>query len=360
MQQQALSYACYSMGRQRSRGVIRRPTATVTRANVEGVSGIVERVTRPLSHGVAMRYAIGRPHASARQRAALREALLAYLYLAPAFLLLIAFSLGPFLYVFYASAQHAPGTPAQRYVGLDNYRYLLDPAQLSGFLPALLNTLTYVIGVVPAGIALSLVCALLLQRKLRGWAFFRLTFFLPYITPALPTAIAWLWIFNPQFGLLNYLLSLVHLPALGWTNDPHWAMPSVIIYSLWQSAGFNTIIFLAALTAIPRELQEAARVDGASEWRVARYITLPLLTPTIFFVLVVAVIESLKVFTQVFALTGGGPAGATTTVGFFLYQDAFQYFHLDLASAVAVIIFALTMAFTAAQGAIARRWVFYA
>jgi len=317
----------------------------------------MERVTRPVARGTAVQgVARSRTRAVARGRAVRREALLAYLYLAPAFLLLLAFSLGPFLYVFYASAQHAPGTPAQRYVGLDNYRYLLDPSQLSGFLPALTNTLTYVAGVVPAGIVLSLVCALLLQRKLRGWAFFRLTFFLPYVTPALPTAIIWLWIFNPQFGLLN---DLIHLPALGWTNDPHWAMPAVIIYSLWQSAGFNTIIFLAALTAIPRELQEAARVDGAAEWRVARDITLPLLTPTIFFVLVVAVIESLKVFTQVFALTGGGPAGATTTVGFFLYQDAFQYFHLDLASAVAVIIFALTMAFTAAQGAIARTWVFY-
>jgi len=321
---------------------------------------MVERVTGPVARGAVQGVARSRTRAVARDRAVMREALLAYIYLAPAFLLLLAFSLGPFLYVFYASAQHAPGTPAQRYVGLDNYRYLLDPSQLSGFLPALTNTLTYVAGVVPAGIVLSLVCALLLQRKLRGWAFFRLTFFLPYVTPALPTAIIWLWIFNPQFGLLNDLLHLIHLPALGWTNDPRWAMPSVIIYSLWQSAGFNTIIFLAALTAIPCELQEAARVDGAAEWRVARYITLPLLTPTIFFVLVVAVIESLKVFTQVFALTGGGPAGATTTVGFFLYQDAFQYFHLDLASAVAVIIFALTMAFTAAQGAIARRWVCYA
>ncbi len=321
---------------------------------------MVERVTRPVARGAAVHGVTrSRTRTVARDRAVRREALLAYIYLAPAFLLLLAFSLGPFLYVFYASAQHAPGTPVQRYVGLDNYRYLLDPSQLSGFLPALTNTLTYVAGVVPAGIVLSLLCALLLQRKLRGWAFFRLTFFLPYVTPALPTAIIWLWIFNPQFGLLNYLLHLIRLPALGWTNDPHWAMPSIIIYSLWQSAGFNTIIFLAALTAIPRELQEAARVDGAAEWRVARYITLPLLTPTIFFVLVVAVIESLKVFTQVFALTGGGPAGATTTVGFFLYQDAFQYFHLDLASTVAVIIFALTMAFTAAQGAIARKWVFY-
>jgi len=360
MQQKALRYTCYNVIRAATKSLGDTPDGlpAVAHDATKGV-GLMERVTRPVARGAVQGVARSRTRAVARDRAVRHEALLAYIYLAPAFLLLLAFSLGPFLYVFYASAQHAPGTPAQRYVGLDNYRYLLDPSQLSGFLPALTNTLTYVAGVVPAGIVLSLLCALLLQRKLRGWAFFRLTFFLPYVTPALPTAIIWLWIFNPQFGLLNDLLHLLRLPALGWTNDPHWAMPAVIIYSLWQSAGFNTIIFLAALTAIPRELQEAARVDGAAEWRVARDITLPLLTPTIFFVLVVAVIESLKVFTQVFALTGGGPAGATTTVGFFLYQDAFQYFHLDLASAVAVIIFALTIAFTTVQGAIARRWVFY-
>jgi multiple sugar transport system permease protein len=151
----------------------------------------------------------------------------------------------------------------------------------------------------------------------------------------------------------------LHLPALGWIDDPTWAMPAVIIYSLWQAAGFNTIVFLAGLTNIPRELEEAARVDGSAGWAVARYVTLPLLTPTIFFVLTVASIESLKVFTQIFALTGGGPGGATTTVDFFLYQDAFLYFHLDVASAVAVILFVLIMAVTAIQWWISRRWVFY-
>lgn len=294
-----------------------------------------------------------------RQRQSVREALLAYAYLSPAFALLIAFTLGPFVYVFYASTLHAPGTPVQRFVGLDNYRYLLDPAQQSSFAQALATTLYYVVGVVPAGVLLSLGCALLLHGKVRGWRLFRLAFFLPYITPALPTAIIWLWLFNPQFGLLNALLGLVHLPPLGWIDDPHWAMPAVIIYSLWQFAGFNTVIFLAGLTTIPREVQEAARVDGAGAWSVARRVTLPLLTPTIFFVVIVSVIESLKVFTQIYALTGGGPAGATTTVGFFLYQDAFQYFHLDVASAVAVILFALIMVCVLAQNWVARRWVFY-
>jgi ABC-type sugar transport system permease subunit len=213
--------------------------------------------------------------------------------------------------------------------------------------------------VVPAGVALSLLCALLLHGKVRGWTVFRLLFFLPYITPALSTAIIWLWLFNPQFGLLNTLLRLVHLPAVGWIDDPHWALPSVIIYGLWQFAGFNTVVLLAGLSAVPRELQEAARVDGAGERTVALRITLPLLTPTIFFVLVVAMIESLKVFTPIYALTGGGPGGATTTVGFFLYQDAFQYFHLDVACAVAVILFVLIIALTGVQHVAARRWVFY-
>lgn len=288
-----------------------------------------------------------------------REALLAYAYLSPAFLLLLVFTLGPFVYVFYASTLHTPGAPTQSFVGLDNYRYLLDPAQQSGFWQALQTTFYYVVGVVPASVALSLGCALLLHRKLRGWAFFRMLFFMPYVTPAFSTSIIWLWLFNPQYGLLDYLLKLVHLPALGWVNDPQWAMPAVIIYSLWQSAGFNTVIFLAGLSAIPQELQESARVEGAGEWAVTRRITLPLLTPTIFFVLVVATIESFKVFTQIFALTGGGPAGATTTIAFFIYQDGFSYFHLDIASAVAVLLFFMIMAFTILQGWISRRWVFY-
>ncbi|MDB5058297.1 MAG: sugar transporter permease [Chloroflexi bacterium] len=275
----------------------------------------------------------------------------------PAFALLIIFTLGPFAYVFYASTQHAPGASTQRFVGLDNYRYLVDP--LSGFPQALVTTGVFVLGVVPAGVCRSLLCALLLREKVRGRAAFRLLFFLPFVTPALPTSIIWLWIFNPQYGLLNALLRAVHLPALGWIDDPTWAMPSVIIYSLWQAAGFNTIVFLAGLTNIPKELEEAARVDGAGGWALARFVTLPLLTSTIFFVLTVATIESLKVFTQIFALTGGGPAGATTTVGFFLYLDAFMYFHLDLASAVAVILFLLVSAFTLLQMWIGRRWVYY-
>lgn len=308
-------------------------------------------VRRPLIRGIAA----VRGGRSGRGR----ETLTGYVYLAPAFILLLLFTLGPFLYVFYASVQHAPGEPTQSFVGLDNYRYLLDAAQQSGFVPALLTTFYYVMGVVPAGILLSLFCALLLRRRVRGWSIFRLLFFLPFVTPALPTSIIWLWIFNPQFGFLNYLLGLLHLPSLGWIDSPTWAMPSIIIYSLWQYAGFNTVIFLAGLSAIPPELEEAARVDGASLLSVIRRVTLPLLTPTIFFVAVVNVIESLKVFTPIYALTGGGPAGATTTAGFFLYQDAFQYFHMDTASAVAVILFLITMFFTVVQTVTSRKWVFY-
>jgi multiple sugar transport system permease protein len=308
--------------------------------------------------GVPAKEVVSRPRSRWRS-SRIREALLAYAYLTPAFLVLIVFSLGPFVYVFYASTLKTPGAATQSYVGLDNYRFLLDPAQQSGFWQALWTTFYYVVGVVPAGVALALGCALLLYRRLHGWAFFRLLFFMPYITPALSTSIIWLWIFNPQFGLLDYLLKLVHLPAVGWVNDPQWAMPAVIIYSLWQSAGFNTVIFLAGLTGIPQELQESARVEGAGEWAVIRRITLPLLTPTIFFVLVVATIESFKVFTQIYALTGGGPAGATTTVAFFVYQDGFNYFHLDIASADAVLLFIMIMIFTALQGWISRRWVFY-
>jgi len=319
------------------------------------VAGQAAGVQREAGFGVRPA-ARRRPH---RAAGGADEALLAYLYLSPALLLLVVFVLGPFLYVFYASAQHAPGAATQRFVGLENYRYLLDPAQQSGFWQALTTTGYYVAGVVPAGILLSLGCALLLHQVKRGCLLFRLFFFLPYVTPALSTSIIWLWVFNPQFGLLNYGLSLVHVRPIGWVDDPHWAMPAVIIYSLWQAAGFKTVVFLAGLSTIPRTIQEAAQVDGAGRWAVARHVTAPLLTPTIFFVLIISVIEALKVFTQIFALTGGGPAGATTTIGFFLYQNAFQYFHLDVASAVAVLLFILIMAATLLQSWAARHWVFY-
>lgn len=319
------------------------------------MAGQAAGVQREASFGVRPA-ARRRPH---RAAGGAGEALLAYLYLSPALLLLVVFVLGPFLYVFYASAQHAPGAATQRFVGLENYRYLLDPAQQSGFWQALTTTCYYVAGVVPAGILLSLGCALLLHQVKRGRLLFRLFFFLPYVTPALSTSIIWLWVFNPQFGLLTYVLGLVHVRPIGWVDDPHWAMPAVIIYSLWQAAGFKTVVFLAGLSTIPRTIQEAAQVDGAGRWAVARHVTAPLLTPTIFFVLIISVIEALKVFTQIFALTGGGPAGATTTIGFFLYQNAFQYFHLDVASAVAVLLFILIMAATLLQSWAARHWVFY-
>ena len=293
-----------------------------------------------------------------RLRPGLGESLLAYGYLAPAMALLLLFSVAPFLYVFYASLQHAPAAPNQRFVGLENFHYLLDPAQQSGFLDALSHTLEYALGVVPGGLLLSLACALLLRRKVKGWALYRLLFFLPFVTPVLPTSIIWIWIFNQQYGLLNAVLSALHLPTNGWTNDPAWAMPSVIIYSLWQSAGFTTVLLLAGLTTIPHELEEAAAVDGAGRWAVTRLVTLPLLTPTIFFVLVVSTIESLKVFSQIYALTGGGPGGATTTVGFYLYQDI-QYFHFDYASAVAVVMFGLVLVLTLVQQGLARFWVHY-
>ena len=235
------------------------------------------------------------------------------------------------------STRPAP-RPALR--GLDNYRYLFDP---SPAFPRLWQP--------PGpscsawsrpGVALSLVCALLLREKVRGWAVFRLLFFLPFITPALSTSIIWLWIFNPAVWSAQCRCSSGPLAALGWIDDPLWAMPAVIIYSALAISPASTPSFFSpACTNIPRELRRPRGWMAQTERAVARLVTVPLLTPTIFFVLTVATIEALKVFTQIFALTGGGPGGATTTVGFFLYQNAFQFFHLDVASAVAVILFVI-------------------
>lgn len=282
-----------------------------------------------------------------------REALAAYMYLSPSALIFLVFTVGPAIFVLYISLYHWDflNQMMSTFVGFGNYAQLLQSAD---FWHSLWMTLYFVVGSVPVGVFGALLIAMLLMRPFRGRGLFRLVFFVPYVTPVVATSIVWLWLFNPQFGLFNELLQMAHLPTIGWVQSVRFAMPSVIIYTLWHGIGFNVVIFMAGLTTIPSDVGEAARIDGASPWQEFWAVTWPLLAPTTLFVVVINTIGALQAFTQFFTLTGGGPVNATTTASFYLYQQAFVFYHTGYAAALAVIIFLITAALTFVQMRVSR------
>lgn len=243
------------------------------------------------------------------------------------------------------------------YVGLDNYLALLTDRT---FHKGLINTLYYIVGYVPLVLIAALTVALLLNSKLKGMAIFRAAYFLPVVTSWVVVALLWKWILSPQGGIVNYLLSLVGIDGPGWWTDPDWAMPSIIITSVWKDLGFNMLILLAGLQAIPEHLYEAAVIDGAGAWRRIRSVTIPLLTPSILLVLVLTLIGAFQVFDQVYVMTKGGPAGATTVVMEQVVKQAFSYGRMGTAAAMSWVLFVIILIFTVAQMQFQRRWVHYA
>jgi len=213
---------------------------------------------------------------------------------------------------------------------------------------------------VPVRTALALLLAIALNQQLRGVSVFRAAYFLPTITSAVAAATVWRWIYEPNFGLLNsllYAIGVAHPPA--WLSSPAWAMPALILLGVWQGLGFQMVIFLAGLQGIPTHLYEAAAIDGAGWWARFRHITLPLISPTTFFVLIISVIGSYQVFDQAFVLTEGGPGYATTTLVYYIYEYAFQFFKMGYAAAMAWILFAIVFVLTVIQFRIQARWVHY-
>jgi multiple sugar transport system permease protein len=286
-----------------------------------------------------------------------------YLFLVPALALLAAFVLGPGIWVFGLSLfRWDLISSAAGFLAGGNYRLLArDPL----FWQSLGQTVYFVAVSVPAGMAISLGLASLLNARFPLRGFFRGAIFVPFVTPAVATIVIWQWIFNADYGLLNALLGALHLPRVGWLTDPRWIMPAVIVYTLWSTVGFNMVIFLAGLANIPPDLREAAQVDGAGRWSVFRHVTWPLLTPTTYFVLLISVINSFKVFNAIYVLTGspngvtGGPNRAAMTIGVYLYKQAFEFFRAGYASAISVVLFVIILAFTLLQMAATRRRVFY-
>jgi len=242
------------------------------------------------------------------------------------------------------------------FVGLDNYaRALRDPM----FWRVLKNTAVYTVGTVPTAMALSLALAIALNQKIRGVTLFRGLYYLPVVAPMVAVTMVWRWLYNSNFGMINYVLSLVNVPAVPWLTSMRWAMPSVIIMSVWKSLGSGMVIYLAGLQGIPQHLYDAAAVDGANAWQRFRHVTLPMLTTTTFFVMVTSIISSFQVFGQVFVLTRGGPANATATMVYYIFQNAFQSFRMGYASALSWLLFAAIFVFTLIQFGSQREQVYY-
>ncbi len=283
------------------------------------------------------------------------EALWGYLLIAPSMLGVLAFSLFPVLAALGISFTDWNLITPPEYVSLSNYRVLLgDP----NFTRVLLNTLYYTAGTVPLNLVLSLALAVALNQKIRGIALYRTAYFIPVVSSMVAVGLIWSWLYDTNYGLINALLVKMHLSPVGWLTSTEWAMPAVIITSVWKSLGFNMMIFLAALQDIPKALYEAAKIDGANSWQLFRHITLPLVTPAVFFVLIMGIIGSFQAFDQVYVMTEGGPARATTVIVFYIWQNAFEFFKMGYASATAYVLFLLILAGTIIQWRIRRRWVF--
>jgi multiple sugar transport system permease protein len=268
----------------------------------------------------------------------------AYLFNAPGLILFAIFTVYA-LYTSFVLSFHDWDIidPAKPFVGLDNYRDILADED---FREAIGHTVYFVVGSVPATMIIALGLALLLNTQIRGLGLFRTAYYLPVITPLVIAAIIWTWVYNVDYGLANYYLQrlgIIDQPVL-WLADRTTAMPAVIVMNIWKGVGFSMIVYLAGLQAIPNELYEASEVDGAGPWTRFRRITVPLLAPTTFFLLLINTLGATKAFDQIFVMTNGGPpgpGGATTTVTYYIYNAAFRDFRMGYASALAYSLFAM-------------------
>ncbi len=279
-----------------------------------------------------------------------RRALTGYAFILPALILLIVFALGPFLFTIWVSL-HSWNmlTPVgdMPWVGLDNYKYLFQDDPL--FRETLKNTIIFAVGNVGVSLLLALLVAVVLNGPIHWRPVWRAAFFLPYITAPVAIAIVWRNMLNGQFGMINGLLARVGIPAQGFIDSLDQAMPSLIGVAVWHGVGYYMIIFLAGLQAIPYDLYEAGKLDGASNWRLFFSITIPLLRPTLLFVIVINTLNALQVFDLPFVLTNGGPVNKTNTMVMYMYDTAFSFLRMGRATAMAVVLFGIIFFITMVQ-----------
>ena len=285
-----------------------------------------------------------------------REAVEGYLCIGPWLAGLLFLTLGPIVFSFVMSLTKWDMINPPKVVGLANYAQILTDD--FRFRQSLKVTAVYAAFAVPLGLILSLALAMLLNLKVKGMRMFRSIFYIPAILPGVAVAMVWLAVYKPYGGVLNSILKPFGIGPISWLTSTEWALPSFVIMSLWGVGG-GMIIYLAGLQSVPTQLYESAEIDGAGSWRKFRNVTLPMITPTIFFTLVMGVIGSFQVFTSSFIMTGGGPANATLFYVLYLYQKAFSYLQMGYACALAWILFAIILALTLIVFKSSARWVYY-
>ncbi|WP_066270789.1 carbohydrate ABC transporter permease [Hydrogenophaga palleronii] len=276
-----------------------------------------------------------------RSRARRRELITAVVMLAPSLVFLAAFTYWPIVRsLMYGFFDVQLGSAEIFFVGWENYQRLWHDAL---FWQSLRNTVVYMVITVPTSIGLALLLAVALDRKLRGTALYRSIFFYPVMVPSVAAGMVWVFLYAPGYGPINGLMELLGLPKLEWLYDRQWALPAIIFMSIWKYAGYFMLILLAALQLVPRDLYEAARLDGVSGFRQLVHITVPLISPTLYFVVIIGVLHSYQIFDYVFVMTQGGPADATNVLTFYIYQNAFQFQDIGTASAIANILLLVVM-----------------
>jgi multiple sugar transport system permease protein len=300
------------------------------------------------------------PPAAARRKAPkgkrLKYALTIAVFLLPSLIPLVMFVLGPMVSAAWTSLHSWNLIGPMQWVGLDNYAFLLtDPATHQAFL----HTVYYIVGYLPLVYVGGLALALALNTALKGRAFLRGVYFLPVITSWVVVALVWRWLLNPSTGVVNTVLAWFGIEGPGWWADPAWAMPSIILASAWKDLGFVMVLLLAGLQAINPDLYEAAELDGAGWWRRLFSITLPMLSPSTFFVIVLSLINGFQVFDQVYVMTGGGPNNASQVVVQQVYDLTFRYGQAGMASALSWLLFFVILIVTLIQFYGQRRWVNY-
>lgn len=279
----------------------------------------------------------------------------AVLYLLPALVIITVFKIYPivksFLMSFYTKYDYFNNIVSRR--GLDNYIFIFKDPE---FWRSMKNTLIFVIGVVPVSIVLSLLIALMLNKKIRFRALFRTIYFIPFVTSVVAVSIVWRWIFHSQYGLLNYFLGIFGVSPVKWLTEPNFAMPALIILAIWKGLGYNIVIFLAGLQNIDERFYLAARIDGASPWQRFRNLTVPLLSGTTLFISIIAIINAFKVFDEIYALFSGtaGPANSAETVVYYIYRKFYGDWNFGVASAAAYVLFLVIFVFTLIQLRIGR------
>jgi ABC-type sugar transport systems, permease components len=301
--------------------------------------------------------AMARSRASGISPLRRREALEGYLWISPWIIGFTVFTLGPMLVSLYLSFTSYKIGANPTWIGLENYVEAFTRDKL--FWPSLGRTLAYAVVLVALGVSLSLLAAILLNN-IRGKSFFRALFYLPSLTPTVALAVIWAWLLQPEYGLVNFVLSWFGIQGPGWFTSRTWVIPGIILVSLWASiGGGRMIIFLAGLQGVPQEMYEAAEIDGAGQIAQFFHITIPLISPTILFNAIISIIGSFSVFSLAYIATEGGPNYGSWFYMLHLYHNAFSYFQMGYASALAWILFVIMMSLTLFQMWLSKRWVHY-